>query len=261
LTPFNDHFKKSGIGDVAASVGWRAYVDNLEGILTLMGGFAQLGVLFPTAPARNENKVFAIPLGYNDKWGVIGHAAAETCLWNIVTLGIQAGAIMFFRDDRHLRMMTDPDKQQNGWIVLEKARASYDEGTLWDVGAYVKVDRLVRGFEAIVGYSFTQQEQTHLHVKDSWFLQNIINVNQDTSEWGQNYYIISRDNVANQNKRLREWNIQTLHFILGYDAMVHLKKTWGPFIRLEYDYPIYGKYSWQTDMFAGTLGLSVAWNF
>jgi hypothetical protein len=266
LEPFSSRFKKSGISDVVVSAGWQKCAElSRKELLTSLSGFAQVGLLIPAASEHDLDNVFAIPLGYDNNYGVLIQGGAETCVLNFVSVGLQAEATIFFRDNRQRRMMTDPAEQQNGWIVLEnKAWIGFDQGTVWDVGVYAKFDKLFKGFYATIGYSYAKQEPTKYHVKSDWFLENITNYREQytpgDTDWGFDYYFTSKDDIANSDSRLRGWDIQTLHFLVGYDAAVVLK-SWGPFVQIEYDYPIAGKFVWPTDMIGGTVGASATWKF
>ncbi len=261
---FYDRFKKSDCGDLVLSVGWQDYKDYMKGLVTAMGGVAQASVIVPTASDQDINQIFSIPLGYYGSVGFIGRGSAELTLWNILTIGAQIGGIVFLEDDRDFRLKTDKD--QNGWLILQKAHGRLDLGSVWDIGGYAKFDKIVRGFSVAIGYSFTKQEETRIHVKDDNYLKTVIqNANPPEKPWDayytQNVVLVSQDDYANSDSRLVGWETQTLHFVAEYDASIHLKKWWGPFIRVQYSYPIYGKYSWASDFVAGKLGISATWNF
>jgi len=265
--PLQNRYKKTGVGDLVCSLGWQGYKEGLKGLVTGYAGLAQLGIVIPTATKVDQNIVFAVPLGYEGHVGFTGRLTVEGCLWNMVTLGAQAGTTIFSGNDKYLRMNTD--KRQTGWIALERGYANEDLGQLWDAGGYVKFDRLLSGFVALLGYSYTQQERTWLNVKDNYFLSRIVNdaiaSNNDNGSrqlTGYNHAAyIDKNDYVNSTKRRDGWVTQTLHIMVGYDAMVHLKKMWGPYIKLEYDYPLAGRYSWKADMISGVLGASVTWNF
>ncbi len=261
-------FSQSGVSDVALSLGWQAYTDKLVGLVTALGGFVQGGVTLPIARRHNENLIFSVPLGYDNHWGIIGRAGAEASAWKFLTVGVQAGAIIFFSTTQAMRVHSDPEKRQNGWIDLARAWVDEDYGSLWDLGGYVKFDSLIRGLAVVVGYSFTSQQRTYLHVEDSCYLRDVrkaalnhCNCSDEPDRKCPCFpYLISQDDVANSNKRHWEWETQTLHAVITYDTAIAFKCPWGALIRLEYDYPITGKHSWAVDMIGGTLGLCATFN-
>ncbi len=261
IKPFGTTFKKSDIGDVIISGGWHKYKEGLEGLISSLGGLMQVGLVIPTAGERDQDRVFALPLGYNKHIGFVARGVGEAGFWDIIKVGAQAGVTIFLPENKNLRMTTDKSKKQNGWIVLEKGFAAVDPGHIWDIGAYVKAE--VKGLEALIGYSFVRQERTGLHVKDDRFLKTVVQtaLTQDATPEGRGNRFISKDDVANANRLLHGWEMHTVHFAAGYDMAKHLKKSWGPFLRVEYAYPILGKRSWATDVIAGMLGFSVTWNF
>lgn len=264
LEPFNKPFKESEFSDIVVSLGWHDYKADLECLVTSLGGYMQGGCLIPCASEQDLNKVFAIPLGYNQHTAIVGHGALEVGLWNVFKLGAQGGAIIFFKTDRSVRLKTN--KLQNGWIILEKSRAAVEPGTVWNAGGYFKVDQLVKGLAFIIGYSYTKQEETTVHVKDAQYLktvrQNALDPNTVfIAENAPNAILISQDDVANSDLRLDGWTTQALHFLASYDMSEAIKGGWGPLFKLEYNYPIIGSFSWKTSYFAGSIGFSVAFNF
>lgn len=263
-------FKKNGIGDIAFSLGWHGYKQKLCGVISSCGGFVQSGVLIPVAAKQDPNSIFSLPLGYNEHWGVVSRLAFEAEIWEMFSIGLQAGSLIFFKNDRDLYLKTD--KLQTGWILLQKAHVKEDLGSMWDAGAYVKANLMVKGFDVLVGYSFSKQDRTILQVRDDNYLktalQNLANqLNTPTlapvhiGTDGPNIIFISQDDYANSDVRQGGWEIQTIHFMMRYDMSAATKGCWGPLFQIEYNYPMWGKHSWATDIFAGTLGFTVSFNF
>lgn len=268
LKKITPSFKDSGCGDVALSVGWQGYSHKLLGFLSSAGGLVQCGVVIPAASRQDVTKVFSLPLGYNEHVGIVSRLAAEVTVSNMFALGIQAGSTIFFKDNRDIFLKTE--KQQNGWIFLQKARVKEDLGSFWDAGGYIKANLFVKGLDFLIGYSFSKQERTSYEVNDSNYLKTAqaeilaqlqgadpVHIGTDAP----NIMLISQNDYANSDARLGGWEIQTIHLVAQYDMSEAIKGGWGPLFKLEFNCPIWGKYSWATWTVAGTLGFTVTFNF
>lgn len=254
FVPYDKAWSKTGFGDAIVSLGWHGTTDSLEGLVSRISGFMHIGGLIPTGARRDENVIFAVPLGSNGHWGVVTRAAGELEVWNSFSLGAQVGSTLFFSKMHTMRLHTDRLKKQNGWIALEKGRADVDQGSMWDAGAYVKVGgNFVKGLALVIGYSFVNQEDSHVHVKDAAFLKDVIT--QQAALAQPNF--VSQDDVANADNRFNSWQTQTLHCSLQYQPSLKV----SPLFKIEYAHPVVGKYSWATAMTSGTLGLSMDWGF
>lgn len=252
-----DGSKRQGFGDPVISLGWEGFSAEMSDILSNVAGYAQIGVSLPAAKKRNPDQIFELPLGYNGHIGAVGRVALEACFFKAITVGVQAGSTTFLRENMDVRLHTDitTDHAQNGWIVLQKAHVKEDLGSLWDLGIYLKADKLVKGVAATVGYAYSKQEQTSYKVNDTAYLKAYVAAQVAANSFiSQNYY-------ANSDSRLKGWNMQTLFGALSVNTREAFGTSVGLLCSLEYNYPIAGKYTWVTGVAAGTAGFSVMYNF
>ena len=241
-------FSRTEVSDILLSIGWNGHVAFKKSIVTALRGFIQAGVVIPVARKKNINHIASISTGYNRHFAFNVRGNAHATFWEKVVLGANVGAQIFMTQTYYDRMTTSI--AQNGWIVLEKGKAQYDPGTMWDIGAYAKFERIIGGLSITGGYSFVQQEKTRIKVKDDNFLSTAY----------ANSTIRNIDEVANSNKLLSQWYHHVLHGVVGYDFGAHVKNM-APRFEAFYDYPILGKHSWPTNMYGGTAGISFIWNF
>ncbi|MFH1832089.1 MAG: hypothetical protein ABH827_04800 [bacterium] len=246
-------FKKTETPEFLLSVGWQGQGDQEFGIVDKVRGFMQAGIIVPTGEKKNEDLLFAIPIGYNKFWGVNCQLGAEVAFWKFVVLGASAGTTMFFSEVRDIRMKTN--SAQTGWFMLGKGMSKVDQGSMWDLTGYVKADHVVADLSFIAGYSFNRQEDTQLHVKDDKFLSTYVAQQRALVP----PVLVSKDSIVNSDKRLRGWNQHVLHLMAEYSAGPDAKSWFSPIVRFEYSYPIAGRRAFATDMLAGTLGLQVQW--
>ncbi len=256
INPIGDIRRDLSIGDPVLSVGWEGYSARLAPLVTEVAGYMQLGVSLPVADSAKQSVVFDLPHGYNGHLGCIGRGAIEANFFDWVTLGVQAGSSIFFPDRRDVPLKTD--KAQNGWIVLEKVRVKEDFGSQWDVGGYLCITKIVKGLRALVGYTFTRQEATTYVVKDGNYLKDYRAAQLALPDGA---VFVSQDDYANSDTRLQGWESQVLRTALQVNTAEMFGSSLGALAGIEYNIPILGKYSWATDMTAGSLGCSFVLNF
>ena len=257
-------FKKTNVPEILLAVGWQGTGSESFGIVDKVRGYVQAGVLIPTSGRVNQDRLFAIPLGYGDFWGFNCQMGAEVALWKIV-LGAHAGVSAFLPSDRSIRMKTD--RRQSGWLMLGKGRAKVDRGSVWDLTGYVKADKLYSGFSCLIGYSFTRKEHTDLNLrhKDDCFLSTLVDFNKNNKVvcntcTEDRPIFISREEIVNDDQRFKGWNQQTLHLLAEFDTRTVTDRWFAPIVRVEYSHALYGKRIFSTNVIAGTLGLQMTWN-
>ncbi len=259
IKPITDVRRGWDIGDPVLSVGWEGYSARLAPLVTEVAGYMQFGFSLPAASGKDANVVFDLPRGHNGHIGCIGRGALEANVFDYLTVGLQAGSSVFFHARRNARLKTDLN--QNGWIVLEKVRVSEDYGSLWDIGGYVGVNKLIKGLRALVGYTFTCQERTTYDVRDGNYLSTKIAAEQAKALAGGNYELVLPNHYADSDTRLQGWETHVLRAAVQVNTAEMFGSAIGVLASVEYSLPILGKYSWATDMIAGSLGCSLAVHF
>ena len=247
IQPYQTPFNKTGLADALISVGWNGCHEISDSFLNKLKGFVQAGLLFPTTPKRDISRVFSVPLGYDKHWGFNARGNIDATIWSKLVVGANVGALVFMKRTYDMRLTTT--STQNGWMVLERGKASVDPGSIWDIGFYAKGERIFKGLSALAGYSYAQREKTLLRVKDSNFLKTaLISGNAK-----------SKDHEANSNKILHKWLFHTLHFYINYDFKAHSKSALAPLFEFSFNMPLLGKHSFNMDTYEGRVALSSSW--
>lgn len=196
--------KSTGFGDLTLHVGYtESYQDNKK--LDFIEGTVRFGLLIPTSPRIDSKNIFELPHGYNGHWGfpLVGDIACGAFEWLTVAAH---GAIMFFIERK----------------------------PLFEVGALVKADHVVRGFSCTLGYSYTQQLSTNAKAR--------------------NHFLDCHSTVENG------FIFHTLHIVLELDCILE-EYAIGPRIALLYNHSLGGKNIFDTSTMNGRVGIDVAWNF
>ncbi len=237
--PYDTKYSKTDLGDISFNLGWQGIKEYKTGSVDFISFLAKLGVLFPTGADRDVDYVFSVPTGYDGQWGFNFGAQLEFCIKKVFTMSMHGGATMFFDESNEWRRLKTFELQ-NGFIKLEKGLVEEDKGTLWHLGADLKLDHVVKGFSLLVGYSFNRQENDKLTPNDSTkFTKSIVN----------------------SDSALDSWEMHVLHLMADYDFSVHMKKDYkyAPRISFFYNWPFDGKNAFKTDMIGGGLGLDIRW--
>ncbi len=249
IKPLKTEFQKNDLSDAVLSLGWHGHCTFENSTIKRLRGFIQAGVIIPTGERLAEDRVFALPIGYNKHWGVHARGNIHASLFEKLVFGVNGGVSILARDTYDRRMTTSTE--QNGYIILEKGKATTDPGTIWDITGYLKAEQIVGGLSAMIGYSYTQREKTYLTVRDDNFLKTAL----------KNNLIYSKDYVINSNKLLNKWYQHVIHVSAEYDFGAHGKPAFSPLIRLSYNYPISAQHTWATGILSGSANLSINWRF
>jgi len=249
IDPLKTPFCSTELSDPLVSIGWHGHCEVSGSSITALRGYLQAGVIIPTGSRRKINRVFSLPLGYNKHWGFNGRGNIHVTLWDKFVVGANLGATVFLKQSYAQRLTTAAE--QNGWVLLEKGRASTDLGTIWDITTYAKTERVFGGLSMLIGYSYTQQEDTTLTVKNPHFLKTA----KEQAEF------LNVNEIANTNKLLKQWYQHVLHGYIQYDFSTYKDITILPTIRAEYHLPLLAKHTWHTDMWSGTTSLAITWDF
>lgn len=251
-TPFNGH----GLGDVIFYLGWQGYNNtSLGSIFKDINGAVQVGLILPTSSSKSHHEVVSLSTGYNGHWGLSVRAEGEVGLKKFISLALYGGIdiLQYKRSSMHLRT----DKQQDGLIFLSSAWIHEKLGATWQIGGYVKVDRLLEGFNIILGYSFSAQDKTVIKVHDNNFLRTFI----DAEAAAQVVNATTRNSMIAGEPQFRSWNQQVFHFALTYDFGALLCGNYSPNLAFFFDYPVMGKLAWTTTMVGLSAGINAHWSF
>ncbi|MBX9831207.1 hypothetical protein K2X40_04590 [Candidatus Babeliales bacterium] len=260
FTDINDRFSLTTVPEILLAAGWEGASTTLfNKDLKYLRGSVQIGGLIPVAARRKEDTLIAVPLGYNAHWAIDARASAELGVLEKLAVGINAGSTIFFSEHRVVRLKTDAN--QSGFAMLGKAGADVDSANLWHLSGYVKAEKIVQGFSALVGYSYTHQDKTHLNLEDEKFLKTY--AAQQAARMPQPFYI-SKNDIINADQRYKGWQAHVVNFWAEYDFKIHVRQNaWGPVVAFEFALPIRseGKRAFAINMVGGTASMNIGWTF
>jgi hypothetical protein len=228
-------FNKTGAGDFTTYIGWTR---NYEGTkkLDYIDYTFKAGILAPTGATRNQNNIFALPLGYDGHWGFPFSATVSFGALEWLTWGAYLKTMFFAPKTKKIRLQTD--LHQQGLIKLAKGCVTIDKGTLWHAGLYLKADHFMRGLSFSLGYSFAGKTDDKLTPKDSTLFD---------------------PTIINSDEQYKGWKNHTFHLFFEYDFTQENMK-YGPRLGFFYNAQIGGQRVFKTGIFGGSLGLEIAWD-
>ncbi len=229
-------FKKTGIGDLSAFVGWTYNFQDTE-LLDFIDTTIRIGLIAPTGKKQNVDEAFSLPLGYNGHVGGDFSADIAVGAFEWLTFGAHIEAIVFSHKTQTVRMKTG--LFQSGMIYLAKGKAKVDLGNQLVASVYAKADHVIRGFSATLGYTYARQSSTKISPCDcETFCPTIVN----------------------SNDCLLGWKMHTLNFFFEYDFTKEDDRI-GPRVGVYYNRQFSGTNVFKTNMAGGTIGVECMWEF
>lgn len=230
-----DPVNQTGVGDLVLLGGWTySYQDTQE--LDFIDTTLQAGFVVPTAKAKDQNKLFEIPLGYNKHLGFPLRALVAFGAYDWLTIGGSLQTVIFAAKKEDVRLPTS--LQQKGLINLATVPAKTRPGTIWVMQTFIKADHFVRGLSLGAGYTYATQQRT-----------DVTPLTQQTTVA-----------IIKNSPQFAGFAQHTFHTYIEYDFT---QQDWkyGPRIGLAYNKILSGKRVFKTDMLQGTFGLEIVWDY
>jgi len=222
-------WKKTGFGDLMGTIEWDRNFIQEKPILKEVHLNGRLGVNIPTGLKHDEDKLFAIPFGYQF-WGLYFGGGIDLLWWNCIKGGIDVEFLQLFSAARCLRIKTD--KAQTDLLLLAKTRAIVEPGFISRYNLYLEAYKFNEIFTARVAYQYYRKTKDRL-----WLFNN------DFS-----------NEIANTSDARRDSTLHQFLFIFGADFN---RSCYDTHLSLFYKMPFNGKRSLQ----ASTIGLNFYINF
>jgi hypothetical protein len=242
------------IPEIILHAGWANITTKNLSYFDTIRSSIQAGVNIPVSDNYKLQNICNIPSLHEEFLGCSAKGQAEIGFWKALTAGCYTNIKTFFNKNKEVRLKTH--ESQEGPFNLEKAYTSINPGSMWDMCGYIKTEGLITGLNTIFGYSFSRHEKTSVRVKDENFLKPKIK-EAPKNGTANDTTLISKDAIANNDKKLWGWTHQSIHFYLEYTPSLG---RFSPFISLGYSHSLTGKQIFVADAIGGTLGLSFSWN-
>ncbi|MBM3886858.1 hypothetical protein FJ364_02905, partial [Candidatus Dependentiae bacterium] len=153
-------YKKQAISEILLGCGWQGFNNQGFGIIDDASGRVFVGAIIPGAGSTDSSYLAGLPLGYDGFWGVHTRIELEVGVRKCLAFGASSSVNIFFTDTRTMRVMSDVEKKQSGFLSFAQARVGVDQGSVWDAAVFMKIHKVLNGLVAQAGYSFSRQEAT-----------------------------------------------------------------------------------------------------
>ena len=228
--------KQTGLGDVEINAGW-TYNNQSSKLFDFLDTTIKVGVSVPSGKAKDENKAFSLPAGYDKHTGIPVSFDIAIGMYEWMTCGAHVGGTFFVNKTKEMRMQTHTS--QNGFVKLGLGKAERDLGNLFDVGGFLKADHIAGGFSFMVGYNYASQKATTL------VAENLTDFPTAT---------------INDDEMLKSWNAHTLNFGAEYDFSKEGNCV-NPTVAVFYNRPVGGKRILLTNNVGGSACAHLVWKF
>lgn len=212
-------WKRSGIGDVTASLEWIHAYPQKKPMLKNVTINGRLGATFPTCLRADEDKLMAFAFGNDGAYGIISAIGLDLYIGEYIKAGLDVQLMYQFGNTRCRRIKTDA--MQGDLFLLAKTEAYKDFGLTQQFSFYWEFYNICRGTSAKLAYQFYKH-------------------GEDTLSLNSNEFSTS---VANSAESLRSYTTHDLFVILNYDFASHLceESLCVPYLSAFIDIPFNGK--------------------
>jgi len=225
-------WKRTGLGDLVLMLEWFRDFPQPKPLLKNVFINWRLGLNLPTGLRTDEDKLFALPFGYDGATGLIFGLGLELRLGAYIKCGVDVQLTQLFDVIRERRIKTDA--AQTELLLLEKTQVHKDFGLVQRFN--LDIEALYRGFSCKFGYQYIKQGESTLSLVSNEF----------------------SDAIANTAESLQSITMHQLIVNASYDFTKHLSpKAWAvPYVSLYARIPFNGTRAVEQTMIGTMVGVS-----
>lgn len=151
---------RTGPGDATIMLEWYRDFRQNKPMLKNVRINWRVGVTMPTGLRADEDKLFAIPFGYDGAFSIPYGLGLDITLAKHLRVGVDVQLTHIFDNTRLRRIKTD--LEQTEFLLLQKVCAHKDWGMVQRFDLYVELYRFLSGLSAKVGYQYLKQGDSTL---------------------------------------------------------------------------------------------------
>jgi hypothetical protein len=167
------NWQRTGVGDLTMLVEWFRDFRQYKPFLKNVRINWRWGIGFPTGLRENEDRIFAVPFGYDGAVSMPFGLGLDLTLGTHLKCGVDVQLTQIFGHTRKRRIKTNI--AQTELLLLEKTDVFKDSGLVQRFNLYVELFRLVKGLSFKVGYQYLKQGDAQYSLKTQEFSNNIAN--------------------------------------------------------------------------------------
>lgn len=189
---------RTGLGDATFLLEWFKVYPQARPVLSEIALDGRFGFSVPTGLRADEDKIFALPFGYDGAFAVIAGGGLRATWGNMLRAGFDIELQHAFGSTRCRRIKTCSD--QTELLLLAKTSAYKDFGLNQRYDLYAQFFNFLGGLSLMAGYQYYKHGEDRLSLS-----------NYDYS-----------NSIANTAISLEEWTRHEMVFNVRYDFNYHL---------------------------------------
>lgn len=196
-------WERAGVGDLTVLVEWFRDFRQNKPFLKMVRVNWRWGIGFPTGLREDEDKIFAIPFGYDGAVSMPFGLGLDLTLGTNFKCGIDVQLTQIFGHTRTRRIKTDV--QQTELLLLEKTDVFKDSGLVQRFNMYVELYNFLKGLSFSIGYQYLKQGDADYSLKTQEFSSNIANTSRRLDNFTMHHLIpkFTYDFAAHNITRVR----------------------------------------------------------
>lgn len=177
-----------GPGDITTLLEWYRDFPQRKRFLRNARLNWRFGFSLPTGFREDEDKILALPFGYDGAIAMPFGVGLDLCLSRYVNIGADVQLTHIFGNTRTRRIKTTSD--QTELLLLEKLCAYKDYGMTQRFNIYVEFFKFLKGLSFLVGYQFKKHGDDTLSFPSNAFSAQIANSAEKLQEWSMHHMIV-----------------------------------------------------------------------
>lgn len=180
-------WKRTGCGDLVLMLEWFRDFPQPKPLLKNVFINWRLGLNIPTGLRSDEDKLFAIPFGYDGATGLIFGVGLELTMGSYIKCGADVQLTQLFDVIRERRIKTDLN--QTELLLLEKTSAHKDFGLVQRFN--LDIEALYRGFSCKFGYQYFKRGDAKLSLVCNNYSEAVANTAESLQQITMHQFIIN----------------------------------------------------------------------
>lgn len=172
-------WNRSGLGDLTVFAEWFHDFQQYKPLLKNVRLNWRVGLLFPTGKRTDEDKIMAIPFGYDGAFGIPFGVGLDINLAHYLNVGLDVQLTHIFGNTRSRRIRTA--FTQTELLLLEKVQAYKEFGLTQKFNLYAETT--FRGFSGLLAYQYMKHGDDTLRPTVDCYNFQVINSAEHLQEW------------------------------------------------------------------------------
>ncbi len=184
-------WKRIGPGDLTFFLAWYRDFPQMKPLLRSVRLNWRLGLGIPTGFRWDEDRLFAIPYGYDGSVSLPFGVGLDLTFAFHVRTGFDVQLTHVFGNTRSRRIKTDIS--QTDLFLLQKAQVYRDPGIIQRYNLYFQLFRVVKGLSFMLGYQYYKQGADVISLEGNIFSQAVANSAIKLDEWTMHHIVVRAD--------------------------------------------------------------------